>query len=416
MKIITLEEKEFDKYAQKHKYRSYYQSSSYGKIMKKFGYDIHYLGIIDEMENLIGASLLLYKEVFMNYKIAYAPRGLLSDYSNGALLKEFTERLKKLLAKQGFMLLKIDPVVPVALHNANGKILNINPESNIIVENLKASHWEYHGPTLFFETEKPRFEAVISLNKDIDAIYNTFEKRVRYKIKKAMRSGVEIIKGNEQNLPLFYDFVKKKYSRPIEYYQEFYKNFKGDIDLYFAKLNTETFVINSKKLYEREMEINDNLAYKIQQAKNANTRKKLINEKIESDKLINTYKKNLVWATNLLKENPNGILIASSLVLRYDRSAFLIIEGLNSKFKSLNPSYLMKWELISTYKKMNLKYINFNAVSGDFEHITEYSGLNEMKLGFNPIISEYVGEFDFVINQLPYNLYRNLNKDKKKEK
>ena len=388
MKIITLEEKEFDKYAQKHKYRSYYQSSSYGKIMKKFGYDIHYLGIIDEMENLIGASLLLYKEVFMNYKIAYAPRGLLFDYSNGALLKEFTERLKKLLAKQGFMLLKIDPVVPVALHNANGKILNINPESNIIVENLKASHWEYHGPTLFFETEKPRFEAVISLNKDIDAIYNTFEKRVRYKIKKAMRSGVEIIKGNEQNLPLFYDFVKKKYSRPIEYYQEFYKNFKGDIDLYFAKLNTETFVINSKKLYEREMEINDNLAYKIQQAKNANTRKKLINEKIESDKLINTYKKNLVWATNLLKENPNGILIASSLVLRYDRSAFLIIEGLNSKFKSLNPSYLMKWELISTYKKMNLKYINFNAVSGDFEHITEYSGLNEMKLGFNPIISE----------------------------
>ena len=112
MKIITLEEKEFDKYAQKHKYRSYYQSSSYGKIMKKFGYDIHYLGIIDEMENLIGASLLLYKEVFMNYKIAYAPRGLLFDYSNGALLKEFTERLKKLLAKQGFMLLKIDPVVP----------------------------------------------------------------------------------------------------------------------------------------------------------------------------------------------------------------------------------------------------------------------------------------------------------------
>ena len=120
---------------------------------------------------------------------------------------------------------------------------------------------------------------------------------------------MEIIKGNEQNLPLFYEFVKKKYSRPIEYYQEFCKQFESDVDLYFAKLNTETFVINSKKLYEREMEINDNLAYKIQQAKNANTRKKLINEKIESDKLINTYKKNLVWATNLLKENPNGILI-----------------------------------------------------------------------------------------------------------
>ena len=60
MKIITLEENQFNKYAENHKYRSYYQSSSYGKIMKKFGYDTHYLGIIDDNENLIGASLLLY--------------------------------------------------------------------------------------------------------------------------------------------------------------------------------------------------------------------------------------------------------------------------------------------------------------------------------------------------------------------
>ena len=69
MKIITLEENQFNKYAENHKYRSYYQSSAYGKIMKKFGYDTHYLGIIDDNENLIGASLLLYKEVFMNYII-----------------------------------------------------------------------------------------------------------------------------------------------------------------------------------------------------------------------------------------------------------------------------------------------------------------------------------------------------------
>ena len=41
MKIITLEEHQFNKYAENHKYRSYYQSSAYGKIMKKFGYDIH---------------------------------------------------------------------------------------------------------------------------------------------------------------------------------------------------------------------------------------------------------------------------------------------------------------------------------------------------------------------------------------
>ena len=34
MKIITLEEHQFNKYAENHKYRSYYQSSAYGKIMR----------------------------------------------------------------------------------------------------------------------------------------------------------------------------------------------------------------------------------------------------------------------------------------------------------------------------------------------------------------------------------------------
>ena len=121
-----------------------------------------------------------------------------------------------------------------------------------------------------------------------------------------------------------------------------------------------------------------------------------------------------MWATQLLKDNPQGLLIGSSLSLRYDQAAFLIIEGFNSKFKALNPNYLMKWKMVTDYKNLNLKYFNLNAVSGDFEHITKFTGLNEMKLGFNSVITEYIGEFDFIINPLPYNLYRNLNKEKKK--
>ena len=61
--------------------------------------------------------------------------------------------------------------------------------------------------------------------------------------------------------------------------------------------------------YEKEIEINNELAIKIQTTTNNNSKKKLINEKMESDKLVNTYKKNLVWATKLLKENPNGLIV-----------------------------------------------------------------------------------------------------------
>ena len=70
--------------------------------------------------------------------------------------------------------------------------------------------------------------------------------------------------------------------------------------------------------------------------------------------------------------------------------------------------------MINDYKNRNFKYINLNAISGEFNKITKYSGLNEMKLGFNSLITEYIGEFELVISNLPYNLYKNLNKEKKK--
>ena len=39
---------------------------------------------------------------------------------------------------------------------------------------------------------------------------------------------------------------KKEYSS----FEEFYKQFEGNVDLYFAKLNTESFVFMSKNLFD----------------------------------------------------------------------------------------------------------------------------------------------------------------------
>ncbi len=413
MKIITLDKNTFDKFANTHKYRNYYQTSAYGNTIKNYGYDIHYIGIIDNNENLIGASLLIYKEVFMNYKIAYAPRGFLFEYTNIENLNEFTTKLKKLLGKQGFMSITIDPYLPVNIRNNNGKIMSINNEGNIVLENLKAAGYNYLGPNLFFENKKPRFEAIITLDKDIKDIYQNFEKRVKHKIKKAIRSGIEIYKGNKENLNIFYELIKKKYDKPLSYYIDLYNNFENKIDLYFAKLNTETFVITSRIQYEKEIEINNEFANKIQTTTNINNKKKLINQKMESDKLVNIYKKNLVWATKLLKDNPEGLIIGTSLNLCYDNVCYLIIEGFNQEFKTLNTNYLIKWKMINDYKNKSFKYINLNGISGEFNKITKYSGLNEMKLGFNSLVTEYIGEFELIISSLPYNLYKNLNKDKK---
>ena len=46
----------------------------------------------------------------------------------------------------------------------------------------------------------------------------------------------------------------------------------------------------------------------------------------------------------------------------------------------------------------------------EFEKENKYSGLNETKLGFNSIVTEYIGEFDIVLNNFSYNLYKTFSK------
>ena len=115
MKIVTLNSEQFDNYANQHRYRNYFQTSSYANIMANFGYGTHFLGIVNNQNKLIGATLLIYKTYFMGKKIAYAPRGILYNYDNAESVIEMAQLIKKILSKQGFMLLRIDPYIPLTI-------------------------------------------------------------------------------------------------------------------------------------------------------------------------------------------------------------------------------------------------------------------------------------------------------------
>lgn len=413
MKLVTLNQQQFNKYASSHRYRSYYQTSAYGLSMLKLGYNVHYFGIVDGTNSLIGATMILYKEVFMNNKIAYAPRGILFDYSDSKKVKELAECLKNLLGKQGFMLLRMDPYIPISIHSNDGNLINMNNQESIILENLATAKFEYKGKNLYFENEKPRWEALVLLNKNEEVLFESFDKRTRNKIRRAKNIGIEVYNDTTKDIKDLYEFVGKKDRKPIKYYEALVKNFGENIDVYYAKINTETFIINSRKMYENELLNNEQLAERIQQyAPNDRERQNTLNKKMESDKLVSSYKNNMLLATKLLKNHPEGILIGGALVIKYDNAAYIISDGYNEKFSSLNASYLIKWQMISDYNRQGLKYLNMNAVVGEFEKKNQYSGLNEMKLGFNTIVTEYIGEFDLILNNFAYNLFKSFNKEK----
>ena len=148
MKVVDITKEDFDSFSKNHKYRNYFQTSSYGNVMSNFNYEVRYIGINDDNEDLIGASLLLIQDGAMKTKIAYAPRGMLFDFTDSKLVEELVEALKESLGKEGIVTLKIDPSIPLTIRDKNGNIMNVNSEGKIIVKNLVSSGFTHRGETL----------------------------------------------------------------------------------------------------------------------------------------------------------------------------------------------------------------------------------------------------------------------------
>ena len=411
MKIVKLSSSQFDKFASSHIYRNYFQSSMYANVMSKFGYKTNYIGIVNEYNKLVGATLIIYKEVFMKYKIAYAPRGILFNYENKEAIDELVDKLKNVLGKQGFMLLRIDPYIPLTIRNKEGNIININNKGTEIINNLRKAGFSYKGKNLYFETEKPRWEALILLQRNKEEIFAKLDKRTRNKIRRSMNSGIDVVKDETKSVNKLYQFAGKKDKKPLSFYKQMILSFESSIDVYYAKINTEKFVITSRRNYEKEVEYNGMLAEKVQDMNlDEKERNIYLNKKMTSDKLITSYKNSLLVATELLKNNPNGIVIGGVMVIKYDNAAYIFSEGIDEEYGYLNAIDLMRWKLINDYNDAGLKYLNLNAIVGEFEKKNKYSGLNESKLGFNAIVTEYIGEFDIILNNFSYNLYTKFKK------
>ena len=405
MKIVTLTKEEFDAFARTNKYRNFYQTSNYGELMSNYGFHEHFLGFVNNANRLVGASLVLYKKILFNYKYAYAPHGFLVDYSDPNFLIELADNLKKLLYKQRFIYIKIDPLIHCSERDKNGNLISYNKDINNILEILAKADFVHRGFNQYFETCKPRWNAVIKMTTSSERLYMGFSKQIRNKIRKALKCGVSIYKGTKEDIPTFYKFIEKKHKRPLSYYQKFQELFQDDFEIYFAKIDPQKFVINSREEYEKELERNDRLNAEIQdKSAKGVTIRKLLNTKMQSDRLVDIYKSNMIYATKLLKDYPEGITIGATAIVKYEKEINLLIEGWNPKFSSYNPNYLIKWAILEKYCQEQYLTFNLNAITGEFKKPNKYSGLNESKLGMSASAIEYIGEFDYIINPFIYKI------------
>ena len=406
MQFRELTNQEFTNFINNFSLKSMYQTAEYGFVMNNHGFDSMLLGLLKDGVVIAATLILIEKE--SGFKYAYAPRGFLINYEDTKLLIEFTNYIKDYLSKSGIMGIKINPLIIRNIYDFDNQTLDTNEKFDLIYDTLKQNGYYHLGFNNFFEALKPRFEAIIDINKPLEVLFKNIKKEYRTKIRSAIKNGIKVYRGNHNNLEKLFEFTKRKYPRNLNYLQDCYGFYSKNnmIDLFYTKLDTKIYlsrIQNKFNYYEQQSNYLNNLIIK-QAYKNPNN---LIKKKINIDKSLNKYKNELIYATNLLREYPDGVITSSLLIVKQNQEVTILIDGYDKKFKKFNSKHLLIWQLIEIYKKLGFTKFNLGGVSNMAIDENKYVGLDEFKLNFGAKMYEYIGDFELVTNKRNYNLYRN---------
>ena len=397
MKLKNLSIFEFDEYAKNHPLGSYHQSSSYALLMSEQGYEYDLLGFVDDNDNIKAASLILYKKLGMFNRYGYAPKGFLIDYYDIDLLKEFTKALKKYYYKKNFAFIKINPEISIGTVDYKHKLVTYN-KNQLIDSTLRGLNCRKLEGNIRFETKLPKYNAVQILK---NTNLRTVSKNTRNKVNKGIKNGLSLVKGKRDDLDILFKFIKNKKDYPIYHYYNYYNAFSKnkDIDIFLVKINYEECLINLREKFEKENAKNALLIEKVMK----NPSNENLKRKLDSDVVLNTYKDSIAIATRHLANNKEEY-IAGAITIKFKNRVNILISGYDIQYKRFCPNYFLHYKLIEYYRN-DFDFMDLNGITGDFTDTNPYKGLDEFKLGFNPLTFEYIGEYDFIIND---GLYKSM--------
>lgn len=405
MSIEEINIKVFDEFTNNHMLKNYFQSSEYGELMDYSNYSVMYIGAFNQLEHLVGASIILYKTIGPNIKYGYAPRGFILDYYDKDLLKTFTKKIKEYFFKKGFAFIKINPEIVYSIVDFKTKTKKINSKNKELIENLKSLGYEKLKDNMYFEAMLPKYTPIIDLKK---YNMNSLDDSIKECIKNSELKGATLIIGNKENIKELYNFISYKDSKTEAYYEYFYNIFNKSkkVDVLFVEINYDIYVKYLQKEYIYQQEINDKINKKFE--KNPKD-EDLYNEKMESDKLVKSIASNIVTANERMKDNIQKEIVGGAFIVKHEGRVTIEIAGQNKNYTEVDIKTYMYYKIIESYKKAGYDFLDLFGITADFSDTNPYKELNEFKLKFNPVVYEYIGEFDLIINKAFHQLLWSTN-------
>ena len=391
MRIVELTIQEFDDYASNSNLMNYCQTSKYAKLMGEKGFSYDYIGYRDDSNNLVAASLILIKKIGAFHKFAYAPKGFLIDYYNNELLRMFVRDLSAHYKKRGFIFIKINPEIIIGVLNPKRNFLPDYNQNVGIIDSLKDLGFKRRREIRPLDFIMPRINPYIVL-KNFDI--HKMDEKYQEIIKNCDKRGLMVELATNKDVQILYDIIKDNTYEDVNYYRNLLNIFNdGESELLLLKVDYNICLANAQKQYEKELDNNNYWNMMIQRESS----EKNLAEKMASDRRVNTYKEEMVSATERLKREKYQY-VGGAIVIKYKNRVSIVACGFNKYDYYLAPGYYLYNALIERYKN-DFEFLDLFGLSSNFNPDSPYYSFNEEKLAFNPVLYEFIGEFDLVLNE-----------------
>ena len=412
LKLKNIEKEKFDEFVEQHKTKSHFlQSLSWGEFSKiKKNLTPHYLGLVNEKDNLVGATLLLEKKLPLNLCYLYAPRGFVIDYKKKELVRSMTKNVVRFAKEKKAIFIKIDPdIIKTSINYENSE--KQNPSYNEIFTTLKECGFKHQGFTKNFETMQPRYTFRIDLTQSLEDIENHFSKTTKQRIAKSKKLATEVVIGTKKDIHEFYHLMtltenrKDFISYNEDYYETLYEVFNGNklskAILFLGKVHLNKTI---KELEKNLKNINNQISILPIDNLSKSAKTKLAELTKQKENIINEIEK----YKNYKKEYGQDLTLSAHMIIQYGDKAWVLYAGNHNILSETYVNYNTYFEHIKYCKENGIKIYDQFGTIGDLSKDNPRIGLHEFKKKFGGDYIEFIGEWDYITNHLMYFIFTKL--------
>ena len=381
---IGITAEEHDEFVKTSPQTNLLQSSDWAKIKDNWGNER--LGVYQD-HKLVAVASILIQPLPLGFTMLYIPRGPIMDYQNSELVSFMLQSIKTYAKSKRAVFAKFDPSLFLR-KGLIGKETSDQEATLAIIQSLKKCGVEWVGRTEDMgETIQPRFQANIYKEYFTE---DQLSKSTKQAIRTARNKGVEVIFGGTELLDEFAALMKKTEARKgihlrgRDYYEKLLTTYAGQSYITLSRINLAQRLASLKEQLEKNQAEASRFNEKTKPGKIDNNRQE--KERLEEE---------IQFLHQEIKAGQEIVSLSGTLTLEFGGTSENVYAGMDENFRRYQPAILTWYETAQHAFDRGATWQNMGGVENQLD-----GGLYHFKSKFNPMIEEFVGEFNLPTSML----------------